>query len=145
KPPSEALRRRAVQNNRMDNPYPASPEPELFLSIRFSASLPDVLLEVASPKTTTTAGLKRLIRARLPQDLSNHRLRLIHSGKALADSTPLATSLRLNAPPPPPPNTQPSSPAAPGIADDDEDEDEARDKKRKSPVRAEPQPRIYIH
>lgn len=144
KTPSEALRRRAIQNDRMDNPYPASPEPELFLSIRFSASLPDVLLEVASPKTTTTAGLKRLIRARLPQELSNHRLRLIHAGKALEDSTPLATSLRLNSLPPPP-NTKPSSPAAPGIAGDDEDEDEAKDKKGKSPVRVEPQPRIYIH
>lgn len=128
----------------MDNSSSASPEPELFLSIRFSASLPDVLLEVASPKTTTTAGLKRLIRTRLPPELSTHRLRLIHAGKALEDSTPLSTSLKLSSLPPPP-RTQSSSSQAPTITDEDEEEHESKDRKGKTPVYNEPQPRIYIH
>jgi hypothetical protein len=135
----------------MDNPdaHSLSPEPELFLSIRFSASIPDVLLEIASPKTTTTAGLKRLIRSRLPEELSNHRLRLIHAGKALEDSTPLSTSLKLpsfygesSSGSSPPYGTAAGPSQSP---EDDDGGDILLDKKGKTPIRTEPRPRIYIH
>ncbi|KAK2768470.1 hypothetical protein FQN54_000325 [Arachnomyces sp. PD_36] len=135
----------------MENPYLASPEPELLLSIRFSASLPDVLLEIPSPRTTTTAGLKQLIRARLPPELSKHRLRLIYSGKALEDVTPLSTSLRLSsfAPFPSHESAQslygPGSSQSPALADSDDEENQTGDKKGKAPIRNEPQPRTYIH
>jgi hypothetical protein len=144
---------KGIRYDKMDNPYRPS-EPELFLSIRFSASLPDVLLEISSPTTTTTAGLKRLIRTRLPAELSTHRLRLIHAGKALEDSTPLSTSLKLNSFPPPPKNdtTQPpytaaGSPQSPAIIADDYEGEYRRkeDLKGKTPIRNEPHPRIYIH
>ncbi|OJD14502.1 hypothetical protein AJ78_05152 [Emergomyces pasteurianus Ep9510] len=65
----------------------------LLLTIRFSASIPDILLEIPDPTHLTAAGLKQLIRQRLPQDLSSHRLRLIHAGKALEDGSPLSSAL----------------------------------------------------
>ena len=66
------------------------------LTIRFSASIPDLLLDIPSPYTTTAAGLKQLIRSRLPRDLSTHRLRLIYAGRGLGDTVPLAVSLKLH-------------------------------------------------
>ena len=108
----------------------------LFLVIRFSASLPDLPLEVYSPETTTAAGLKQLIRTRLPPDLSSHRLRLIYAGRGLEDTRPLSVTLRL--PPPPLSMRARLSP------DDDSNGSPAKDKgKGKQPVR-EP-PRLYIH
>ena len=75
---------------------PPDAEPELLdLTIRFSASLPDLLLSVPNPSTSTTTTLKQLIRPHLPSDLSNRHIRLIHAGKPLADSTPLSSSLKL--------------------------------------------------
>ena len=71
------------------------PELTLLLTIRFSASIPDVRLQVLSPSTTTGAGLKQLIRAELPSDLSVRRLRLIYSGRALEDEVSLAKGLKL--------------------------------------------------
>ncbi|EGC43249.1 conserved hypothetical protein [Histoplasma capsulatum var. duboisii H88] len=71
------------------------PDLTLLLTIRFSASIPDVLLEIPDPTLLTAAGLKQLIRQHLPQDLSTHRLRLIYAGKALNDTSPLASSLKI--------------------------------------------------
>ncbi|CRG92249.1 hypothetical protein PISL3812_09306 [Talaromyces islandicus] len=71
-------------------------DPNLLLTVRFSASIPDVQLEIASPSTTTAAGLKQLIRQKLPRNLSGHRLRLIYSGRGLEDAVSLATSLKLS-------------------------------------------------
>jgi hypothetical protein len=101
----------------------------LQLTIRFSASLPDLHLPIASPTTTTTAALKRLIRTHLPPDLSTHRIRLIHAGKSLSDTTPLSTSLKLPPPPPPPAASDSQSAIAKG----------------KAPVRDPVIPHIYIH
>ncbi|PKY02641.1 putative conserved membrane protein [Aspergillus campestris IBT 28561] len=114
---------------------PTPPSDTLFLVIRFSASLPDLPLEVYSPETTTAAGLKQLIRTRLPPDLSSHRLRLIYAGRGLEDTRPLSVTLRL----PPPPLSMRAR-----LSPDDDSNGSANDKgKGKQPVR-EP-PRLYIH
>lgn len=78
------------------SPESLDTDPNLHLTVRFSASIPDVQLEIASPSTTTAAGLKQLIRQKLPRDLSDHRLRLIYSGRGLEDAASLTTSLKLS-------------------------------------------------
>lgn len=102
----------------------------LLLTIRFSASIPDLYLDIPAPETTTAAGLKQLIRTHLPSDLSTHRLRLIYSGRGLEDATALKISLRL---PPPPP------------AQANKDESAKKDKKDKGKEPVREQPRVYIH
>ncbi|KAF1963038.1 hypothetical protein CC80DRAFT_487457 [Byssothecium circinans] len=76
------------------------PDQLIYLIIRFANSIPDLPLSIPSPRTTTTLSLKQLIRSHLPSNSAHARLRLIYAGKVLADTSPLATSLRL--PPPPP-------------------------------------------
>lgn len=112
------------------------PDLELPLTIRFSASIPDILIDVPSPATTTAAGLKQLIRTRLPSDLAAHRLRLIYSGRALEDAVPLATSLRL------PPQYHSRGPSPTAWSEDDDKKDKG---KGKAPVRDPPLRRLYIH
>lgn len=111
----------------------------LLIAVRFSASIPDLPLDVADPDTTTGAGLKQLIRDQLPSTLSSHRLRLIYAGRGLEDTTSLATSLKL---PPSPSRT-------PRPADDEDQNDLSSDPnksnaKGKQAVR-DSRPRIYIH
>ncbi|PYI34691.1 hypothetical protein BP00DRAFT_454527 [Aspergillus indologenus CBS 114.80] len=108
----------------------------LYVIIRFSASIPDLPLDVFSPETTTSAGLKQLIRTRLPPNLSSHRLRLIYAGRGLEDATPLAASLKL------PPSS--SARSTPRPLEDDESTTTSKGKgKGKAPIRD--QPRLYIH
>ncbi|KAI2790533.1 hypothetical protein POX_d06050 [Penicillium oxalicum] len=57
-----------------------SPAHDLLIIVRFSASIADLNLDVPNAETTTGAGLKQLIRAKLPLNLINHRLRLIYAG-----------------------------------------------------------------
>ncbi|KAE8392059.1 DUF2407 ubiquitin-like domain-containing protein [Aspergillus alliaceus] len=111
-----------------------SPTPDpLLLTIRFSASIPDLPLDLPYPETTTAAGLKQLIRTRLPPNLSSHRLRLIYAGRGLEDAIPLSISLKL---PPSPTHSPRPTP--------DEDTGLSKAKgKGKAPVRD--QPRLYIH
>lgn len=118
-------------------PDPSRDDPSentLFLTVRFSASIPDLLLDISTPDTTTAAGLKQSIRSRLPSNLSGNRLRLIYAGRALDDSTPLTVSLKL-----------PPSPArTPSISEDADDDGKGKGKgKGKEPIRE--QPRLYIH
>ncbi|KAF3386425.1 DSC E3 ubiquitin ligase complex subunit 3 [Penicillium rolfsii] len=115
----------------------------LLITVRFSASIPDLHLDVPDAETTTGAGLKQLIRAQLPSSLASHRLRLIYAGRGLEDTTALATSLKL----PPSPSRSPR----PSVDDDDEDELSAAENrsaktkaKGKQPVR-DSRPRLYIH
>lgn len=114
-------------------PRDAFPMPEIFITIRFSApALSDLTLPIPSPTTTTTAGLKQLIRQHLPPDLSNHRLRLIHAGKALSDNALLSASVRTS-------TLQPTTPRALAPSDPND--------KGKAPVHNHP-PEIlktYIH
>ncbi|KAJ5489698.1 hypothetical protein N7539_004588 [Penicillium diatomitis] len=127
---------------------------DLLVIVRFSASIPDLNLDVPNAESTTGAGLKQLIRAKLPPTLKNHRLRLIYAGRGLEDTTALAVSLKL---PPSPSRT-------PRPADEDEDEQDQgadhddddgepstaeqsllrRKRKGKQPVR-DTRPRLYIH
>ncbi|PIG83572.1 hypothetical protein AARAC_009074 [Aspergillus arachidicola] len=88
------------------NPEEDSTPDPLLLTIRFSASIPDLPLDILYPETTTSAGLKQLIRTRLPQNLSSHRLRLIYAGRGLEDTIPLSVSLKL----PPHPLAHPDYP-----------------------------------
>lgn len=107
----------------------SAPDPDpLLLTVRFSASIPDVFLDIATPETTTAAGLKQLIRKYLPSNLSTHRLRLIYAGRGLEDAIPLTISLRL------PPSARTSRP---------KNDEGSNNKKGKEPVRAKP--RLYIH
>lgn len=69
------------------------------LVIRFTAAIPDLVLNIPMPSTTTILSLKRLIRDALPTEYAASRLRLISSGKVLIDTTAISTSIVL--PPPP--------------------------------------------
>ncbi|OOF98176.1 hypothetical protein ASPCADRAFT_3247 [Aspergillus carbonarius ITEM 5010] len=109
----------------------------LYVTIRFSASLPDLPLDIYSPSTTTSAGLKQLIRTRIPPHLSSHRLRLIHAGRGLEDKTPLSVSLKL-----PPTPTRSPRPPPPFPPSDTNPPSDPKDK-GKAPVRDHP--RLYIH
>ncbi|KAL2862875.1 DUF2407 C-terminal domain-containing protein [Aspergillus lucknowensis] len=116
---------------------PAIDNDPLLVTVRFSASIPDLRLDIGSPETTTAAGLKQAIRTRLPHSLSSHRLRLIYAGRGLEDSTPLAVSLKL-----PPPPTRFSRSTIDADSDGSTDKGGRKDK-GKVPVR-EP-PRLYVH
>ena len=116
---------------------PGSAADPLLLTVRFSASMPDLFLDIESPETTTAAGVKQLIRTHIPSDLSAHRLRLIYAGRGLEDATPLTISLRL----PPSPTRTPN----PNLNDDGSKDgtDSRKREKGKAPIRE--QPRLYIH
>jgi len=115
------------------------------VTVRFSASLPDLPLSIPLSDAPTTATLKQRIRLSLPDDLKNKRIRLIHAGKALDDATPLSTSLKR------PVSRPPSRIPTPGPYDSGAETDTptARSKlKGKAAVRDPPLPpqqRIYIH
>lgn len=79
----------------------SSAAPPLSLTIRFSASVPDIDLDIPHPSQTTVISLKHLIRNRLAEPNSQRRLRFIQGGKILPDTAALSSVLR--APPPPPP------------------------------------------
>ncbi|KAI1122794.1 DUF2407 C-terminal domain-containing protein [Nemania abortiva] len=138
---------------------PPPPPPPLLLTIRFSASLPDLELDIPRPSATTIVSLKHLIRSRLDKAHARRRLRFIHGGKILPDTAVLSSVLRTFPPPPPPPsaislgagNKAPTDPERErdrrsGKGKDGED-DEARSKgKGKSvPGRPDPLPRIYVN
>ena len=90
-------------------PLPLAPPP-LHLTVRFSASLPDLHLDIPRPARTTVAALKHLIRGRLAPGTAARRLRFIHGGRILADGAVLGAVLR--APPPPPPGDLAAAAAA---------------------------------
>jgi iron-sulfur cluster assembly 1 len=116
---------------------PPGAERELLdLTIRFSASLPDLLLSVPEPTVSTTSTLKQLIRTHLPAELSNQRIRLIYAGKSLADAASLSSSLKV------PSSRTPSRPSTP-LPDHSTFPASA---KGKTPIRDPPSlSRIYIH
>ncbi|KAA8648761.1 hypothetical protein EYZ11_006129 [Aspergillus tanneri] len=115
---------------------PTADSDPLFLTVRFSASIADLPLDVLYPDTTTAAGLKQLIRIRLPSDLSSHRLRLIYAGRGLEDTVALSASLKL----PPSPSRSPRL-----HTDDDEDVEKSSAAKGKGKAPVREQPRLYIH
>ncbi|KAI1869488.1 hypothetical protein JX265_006578 [Neoarthrinium moseri] len=113
--------------------------PPLSLTIRFSASVPDLDLDIPHPSQTTVISLKHLIRGRLAEPNSQRRLRFIQGGKILPDNAALSSVLR--APPPPPPA------AAGGAASSraaGADHHHARGKGKNVPNRP-PLQRIYVN
>lgn len=76
-------------------------ESDFELTIRFSASLPDLLLSIPGSLHANTATLKQLIRSRIPDEYATRRIRLIYAGKALVDEVPLGASLKRNVSRPP--------------------------------------------
>jgi hypothetical protein len=105
----------------------------LLITVRFSASIPDLQLDVPDPEIITGAGLKQLIRAELPKPLSSNRLRLIYAGRGLEDTAALTASLKLPLSP-----SRSRSPAA------DQPETPDENGKGKQPVH-DTRPRLYIH
>ncbi|KAJ6090392.1 hypothetical protein N7486_009207 [Penicillium sp. IBT 16267x] len=135
-------------SNTFLSPYTNDSVADLPITVRFSASIPDLPLDVSAPETTTGAGLKQLIRAKLPASLSSHRLRLIYAGRGLGDTTALTTSLKL--PPSPSRTPRPATEEEdhPDGTSLDKGADDAADSKSrdkgKQPVRDQ-RLRIYIH
>ncbi|KAF2154086.1 hypothetical protein K461DRAFT_292763 [Myriangium duriaei CBS 260.36] len=74
------------------------------LVIRFTTSVPDLILSISRPDLTSTLTLKQLIRPHLPPASTSARLRLISAGKVLLDPKPLSSSITI--PPPPPPDAK---------------------------------------
>jgi hypothetical protein len=133
---------------------PATAAPPLALTIRFSASVPDLELDIPKPSQTTVISMKHLIRGRLTEPNSQRRLRFIQGGKILPDGAALSSVLR--APPPPPPTTTPSTPRL-GFYDDGSGKntagggdgggggDDPRGKGKGVANRPPPQQRIYVN
>ncbi|KAI0131360.1 DUF2407 C-terminal domain-containing protein [Daldinia grandis] len=125
------------QQQQQSHLLPPSPSPPLLLTIRFSASIPDLELDIPHPTLTTVISLKHLIRQRLQEPNSQRRLRFIHGGKILPDNAALSSVLR--APPPPPPR---------GGLDYDgggSSKDKSKSKGKSIPGRPEPPQRIYVN
>lgn len=111
---------------------------DLHLTVRFSASLPDLFLTISltDQPYANTSTLKQLIRTHLPDDYRNRRIRLIYAGKALGDDTPLGASLKRT------PSRPPSRTPTPAPYDDVKGKGKAP--VRDPPLRPAPT-RIYIH
>ena len=110
----------------------AEKESQIDVVIRFSTSNPDIVLRVETPTTVTTLWLKQQLRGLLQPPDSTCRLRLIHAGKVLSDTTALSKGLHVTLPPPP---------------SRDHDDSKSAKAKGKQPVR-EIVPlvgRVYIH
>lgn len=82
----------------MTTPSASAPfTPPLNLTIRFTTSVPDLELDIASPQTTTVLALKHTLRERLS---SRSRLRLIYQGRLLPDGSALSSVIKALPPPP---------------------------------------------
>ena len=99
-----------------------APSNTLLITVRFTTSIPDLLLDIPEPAETSVVALKHLIRSQLDEPTSTHRFRLIHGGKLLKDDSLLAEVLKI---PPPPPR--------------------APDPKGKGKAVNPPPPRVYIN
>ncbi|KAI1821230.1 DUF2407 C-terminal domain-containing protein [Xylaria intraflava] len=135
---------------------PAVPPP-LLLTIRFSAALPDLELDIPRPSATTIVSLKHLIRSRLDKAHARRRIRFIHGGKILPDTAVLSSVLRA-APAPPPPSSKPhkedgtpedasrwGTKGARNPADEPEVASHSKGKGKSVPGRPEPAPRVYVN
>ncbi|KAJ9608669.1 hypothetical protein H2200_006440 [Cladophialophora chaetospira] len=125
-------------------PQPSQPnldeDYDFELTVRFSASLPDLLLSIPASLNANTATLKQLVRSRIPNEYAKHRIRLIYAGKALVDDVPLGTSLKRNV------SRPPSRVGTPGPYDGRGNGGVGgQDGKGKQPLRNPPQARTYIH
>ncbi|PMD23858.1 hypothetical protein NA56DRAFT_567801 [Hyaloscypha hepaticicola] len=87
----------------MSSPLVPSADP-LHITVRFTTSIPDLLLDIPEPDETTVIALRHLIRSKLDPPTSQHRFRFIHSGKLLKDDDILSSVLKIPSPPPPTPD-----------------------------------------
>jgi hypothetical protein len=111
----------------------------LDLTIRFSASIPDLLLTIPNPHQATASTLKQRIRKHLPPEFATRRIRLIYAGKALVDNATLSSSLKR------PHSRTPSRPSTP-LPQDSDNTPGSLKAKGKTPIRDPPSAsRIYIH
>src|SRR3954462_382012 len=79
----------------MESLKPPDSEAGFFdLTIRFSASIPDLLLTIPNPHQATTSTLKQQIRKHLPTEFAARRIRLIYAGKALVANATLSSFLK---------------------------------------------------
>ena len=106
----------------MDESAAATASFPLRITVRFTTSIPDLLLDIPDPDETTVVSLKHLIRSQLDPPTSKHRFRLIHSGKLLKDDDHLSAVLNIPLPPP-----------------------RAPDPKGKGKAAEAPPPRVYIN
>ncbi|KAJ2969530.1 hypothetical protein NUW58_g9968 [Xylaria curta] len=119
--------------------------PALLLTIRFSAALPDLELDIPRPSATTVVSLKHLIRSRLDKAHARRRLRFIHGGKILPDTAVLSSVLRaLPLPPPPPSLTSHASETGAGRRGGKDAEDGDGGNKGRSKSRSKGKPRPYL-
>lgn len=111
------------------------------VTVRFSTASPDLQVSIPVTGSPTAATLKQRIRASLPEDLHQRRIRLIHAGKALDDASLLSASLKRHV------SRPPSRIPTPGPYDSGTETDNSRAAKAKGklPVRDPPSARIYIH
>ncbi|TGJ80431.1 hypothetical protein E0Z10_g8329 [Xylaria hypoxylon] len=124
--------------------------PPLLLTIRFSAALPDLELDIPRPSATTVVSLKHLIRSRLDKAHARRRLRFIHGGKILPDTAVLSSVLRALPPPPSAAsvrteNGPPADPERWRKEDDESGTGKSKSKGKSVPGRPEPAPRIYVN
>ncbi|KAK5632582.1 hypothetical protein RRF57_008296 [Xylaria bambusicola] len=122
--------------------------PPLLLTIRFSAALPDLELDIPRPGATTVVSLKHLIRSRLDKAHARRRLRFIHGGKILPDTAVLSSVLRAPLPPPPSQRSEnglsTTNPERQGVEDNAAAKG-GKSKGKSIPGRPEPAPRIYVN
>ncbi|KAI1179831.1 DUF2407 C-terminal domain-containing protein [Nemania sp. FL0916] len=128
-------------------PAPAAlpPSPPLLLTIRFSASLPDLELDIPHPGSTTIVSLKHLIRARLDKQNARRRLRFIHGGKVLPETAVLSAVLRAHPPPPPSVYDQRRRASDEIRGKVDQKRGDGKGKGKSVPGRPPAQPRIYVN
>lgn len=104
------------------------------LVVRFTTSIPDLVIAVTSPDTTSVLSLKQRIRSQVSTDFASSRLRLIASGKVLVDTKAISESISI---PPQPPRATTSSQTNDYTG------------KGKATLRSSPPPqpnqRVYIH
>jgi hypothetical protein len=85
--------------NGKDAPLPSNLN-ALHITIRFTTSIPDLLIDIPEPSKTSVISLKLLLRTKLDPQTSRRRFRLIYSGKLLRDDDVLSSVLRVLTPPP---------------------------------------------
>lgn len=80
---------------------PASiPLNPLYITVRFTTSIPDLLIDIPEPTKTTVVALKQLLRTEVDLHTSRRRFRLIYSGKLLRDDDILSSVLKTPSAPP---------------------------------------------
>lgn len=81
---------------------PVPPPNPLHITVRFTTSIPDILIDIPEPNRTSVVALKQLLRTKVDIQTSLRRFRLIYSGKLLRDDNVLSSVLKIPSAPPRP-------------------------------------------